>query len=86
MRSIRDNDIDLEQDELGRKFGGAVAASLCPAILDRDVAPIDLSEFAQPLHKSGDPKALDRRCARAQETDGRQLSRLLRSRRERPRC
>src|SRR5262249_12585761 len=40
---------------------------------------------AQPLHKSGDPLALDRRRARAQETDGRPHRRLLRARRERPR-
>src|SRR5262249_52323625 len=82
---IRDNDIDLEPDELGREFGGAVAASLRPAIVDRKVATLDPAEFAQPLHKSGDPMAVGRRRAGAQETDSRQLSRLLRPRRERPR-
>ena len=83
--AVRDNDIDLEPDELGRDLGEALVASLRPAILDRDGATLDPAEFAQPLHKSGDPLALGRRRARAQEPDGRQLSRLLRARRERPR-
>ena len=51
----RDDDIDLEPDELGRDLGEALAASLRPAILDRDGATLDPAEFAQPLHKSGDP-------------------------------
>src|SRR5262249_13713099 len=53
-------------------------------MLDRKVATLDPAEFAQLLHKSGDPLALDRRRARAQETDGRQLAGLLRARRKRP--
>ena len=57
----RDNDIDLEPDELGRDFGVALIAALCPAILNREVATLDPTEFAQPLHKSGNPLALDRR-------------------------
>ena len=52
---LRDDDIDLEPDELGRDLGVALAASLRPAILDRDGATLDPAEFAQPLHKSGDP-------------------------------
>ena len=82
--SRRDNDIDLEPNELGRDLGEALAASLRPAILDRDGATLDPAEFAQPLHKGGDPLARDRRRGRAQEPDGRQLRRLLRTRRERP--
>jgi hypothetical protein len=31
----RDNDIDLEPDELGRDLGGALLAALRPAIFDR---------------------------------------------------
>ena len=56
--SRRDDDIDLEPDELGRDLGEALAASLRPAILDRDGAALDPAEFAQPLHKSGGPWAL----------------------------
>ena len=62
----------------------ALAASLRPAILDRDGATLDPAELAQPLHKGGGPVAPVRSRARAQEADGRQLARLLRVRRERP--
>jgi hypothetical protein len=53
----RDDDINLEPDELGRDFGEALVASLRPAILDRDHATLDPAEFAQPPLKSGDPTA-----------------------------
>ena len=55
--SRRDDDIDLEPDELGRDLGEALVASLRPAIPDRDGATLDPAEFAQSLHKSGDPFA-----------------------------
>jgi hypothetical protein len=60
---IRDDDIDLEPNQLGGELGGAVAASLRPAILDRKVTPLNPAEFAQPLQKSGDPLTLHRRRA-----------------------
>src|SRR5262249_41064412 len=80
-----DDDIDLEPDELGRDLSETLGASLRPAILDRNGPILDPAEFAQPLHKCGDPRALRRRPGRAQEPNGRQLSRLLRARRRRPR-
>src|SRR5262249_53548963 len=64
--------------------GEALVASFPPAILDRDVATVDPAEFAQSLHKRRGPFASGRTCALAQETDGRQLARLLRARRQRP--
>src|SRR5262249_11845011 len=57
---------------------------LCPAILNREVATVDPSEFAEPLYKSGNPLAVYRRRGDAQEPDGRQFAWLLRPRRERP--
>src|SRR5262249_8020231 len=79
-----DDDIDLEPDELGGDLGKAFAASLCPAILDRDGAALDPAEFAQSLDESGGVLTLRRRCHRAQKTNRRQFARLLRSRPERP--
>src|SRR5262249_42292219 len=64
--------------------GGAIAASLRPAILDDEVATFDPAEYVQPLQKGGDPIAMGRKRSRAQEPDGRWLRRLLRARRERP--
>src|SRR5262249_7428957 len=61
-----------------------LGATLRPAILDRDSTTLDPAEFAQPLHEGGDPLALGCRRGRAQETDGRQHRRLLRTRSERP--
>ena len=71
-------------DELRCDLGEALIASLRPERLDRDSPTLDPTEFAQSLHKSGDPLAIDRRRGRAQEPDGRQLCRLLRTRSERP--
>src|SRR5262249_13700291 len=83
--SVRQNNIDLEPDELGRDFGEALGSSFRPTIFDRNVATLDPTEFAQSLHKSGSPLSLNRRRICAQEPTGRQLSHLLRPRRERPR-
>src|SRR5262249_22906079 len=82
---IGENDIDLKPDELGRDLGEALLASLGPAIFDRDGAILDPSELAEPLHKGGDPLALDRMSGWTQVPDGRQLPLLLRARGERPR-
>src|SRR5262249_28900973 len=66
-------------------LGEALLASLGPAIFDRDGAILDPSELAEPLHKGGDPLALDRMSGWTQVPDGRRVSRPLRARRERPR-
>jgi hypothetical protein len=54
----RDDDIDLAPDELSRDLGEALGASLRPAILDRDGTTLNPAEFAQPLHKGGNPLAM----------------------------
>src|SRR5262249_57373069 len=81
----RENDVDLESDELGGDLSIAFVALLRPSIFDRDGTALNPAEFPQALHKSGDPLARGRRRSRAQETDRRQLRRLLRPCRERPR-
>src|SRR5262245_57279653 len=80
-----DNNVDIEPDEFSRELGQALGASVCPAILDRDGAPFNPAKFVEPLHKSSGPRCPGRRRRRPQIADGRQLARLLRPRRERPR-
>ena len=79
-----DDDIDLEPHELGRDLGVTLAAALRPAIIDCEVVTLDPTEFAQSLHKSGGPRALDRGRVRTEVPHGRQLPRLLRTCRKRP--
>src|SRR5215475_10709635 len=82
---MRENDIDLEPDQFGGDLSETLAAALRPANLNRDVATFHPTEFAQPLHECGEPFTLDQGRGGAQESDGRQLHRLLRARREGPR-
>src|SRR5215472_13442878 len=72
----RDNDVDFAPDKLGRDLGEALAASLRPAILDRDGATLDPAKFAQALHKSGNPLAMGSRRTCDKEPNGRQFGRL----------
>src|SRR5262249_18025887 len=58
---------------------------LAPAIFDGNGAAFVPTKLVQSLHKRGDPFAARGKRALPQETDGRQLARLLRVRRERPR-
>jgi hypothetical protein len=61
--SRRNNDINLEPDELGRDLSEALATALRPAILDRNCAPLDPAKFLQPSYKRGNPLAVEgRRC------------------------
>src|SRR5262249_50044311 len=78
----RHNDIDLEPNELGRVFCVVLTTALCPTILDGDGATLNPAEFAQPLNKSGNPLALNRRVG-TQKPDGRRFTGLP-ARRERP--
>ena len=80
------NNIHFLLHELGNDLGGALAAALCPAKLDRDRTTFDPAEFPQSLHKSFGPSNLHRRRDCAQEANRRQLRRLLGTRRERPRA
>jgi hypothetical protein len=70
-RARRDDDFDLEADELFRDLGGTFSAPLRPTILDRNGAAFDPAELAQSLHKRGRPLDRDRSIGRAQDSDGR---------------
>jgi hypothetical protein len=78
--SKRDNDIDLEPNELGRELAEALRTSLRPTIVDRDVVTLGPAELAQPLRKGGEQFACGRRCAWDQEPDLPRLRRLHLSR------
>src|SRR5215470_2228899 len=69
--SPRHYDVDLKLDKLVRDFGIAFAATLRPAILDRNGATLDPAKFAQSLHESGIPLAVSRTLSCAEESDGR---------------
>ena len=51
---MRDDDIDLETDELGRQVEQPFTPALGPAFLDEDVLVLDVAELAQAV-----PKGLD---------------------------
>src|SRR5262249_3894530 len=84
---MRDNDIDIESDELSEDFGRALAAPFPPAIENGHVATFDPAELAQPLDESIGPLPLNRSRSRirAEKSDRGQGCRLLRARGERPR-
>src|SRR5262249_31037391 len=84
--SPRDNDIYLEPGELGGYLCEPTGASVGPAIVDRNGAILNPTEFAQSLYETATPMPPSRRRGRSKKSDGRQFARLLRARRERPRC
>ncbi len=84
--SAGDNDVHLEPRQLGGQLRRALGASLRPAILDRDGAPVGPAEFVQPLHESRSPRCPGGGGSGPQITDGRELRRLLCACRERPSC
>src|SRR5262249_46267498 len=73
----RDDNIDLSLNKFARKLSVAIIAPLRPAIFDRDIAPIDPVEFAQPILKRSDVRAPDCRRSRAEEADRCRGARLL---------
>jgi hypothetical protein len=76
--------VNLEPNEISKEFPGGFRASLCPAILDRNIATFEPSEFARPAQKWSSSGVFSSRPAEAQKADGQQLSWLLCPRRQRP--
>jgi hypothetical protein len=74
--SVRDNNVCLQADKLGRELDVALGTSLRPAIFNRDSATFDPAEFTQSLHKSSGPQTPENRI-HAQDADGRQFACLL---------
>jgi hypothetical protein len=61
----RDNDIDLEPHQIGRKFIEAIEFSLGIFFLDEDVLSLRVSELAQTLSQSLDASRV---CGRGSST------------------
>src|SRR5262245_10607059 len=80
-----DNYVHLQTDKFCRDFCITLGATLRPAILDSDVTVLDPAQFAQMRDKGGRPWTEGRTIC-AQESYGRQLSRLLRARPDWPCC
>src|SRR5262249_5562826 len=83
-RKPSDDDIDLETNQLSCQFGKSVDLSLRRPKLKSNVLPLDIPQIAQALPKLP-PKFFRAYVANNQRADSRHL-RLLRARRERPRC
>src|SRR4029077_4615085 len=83
--SHRDNDADLEPDELVCDCRETFTAPLSPAILYRNGTALHPAEFPEPVHKGGGPASPVRCGTGPQEADSRHFALLLRARREWPR-
>src|SRR5205823_1908924 len=86
LARICDDHVNFEPHEFRRDLGRTVVTAFRPAHIDLYVAAFDPAKFAQPRHKGGDPYVGSCRRASAEETNSGEARRLLRPRRERPRC
>src|SRR5215468_10760402 len=77
----RKDHVHLEPNELSQECSGGFRTSIFPAKLDQNIAIFDPAEFAQPAEKRNGKV---RPAAGAKKADGRQLSSLLRPRRQWP--
>jgi hypothetical protein len=49
LRRLRDDDVNLELDQLCRKIGEPVKVPFRESVLDEDVLFLDIANLAQPL-------------------------------------
>src|SRR5262249_36401424 len=68
----------------GREIRQSIVLVFRPAILDRHTLPVDVAAFAHALPERGNQACPVGRRRAAEESDDRQLRRLLRARREWP--
>jgi hypothetical protein len=86
LRNHRNNDVNLELDQLCRKISEPVEFPFRESVLDDDVLSLDIAKLAQPLPESLVAGQEPSGCrARRQVTYPGDLARLLRARRQRPR-
>ena len=82
-RGCRENDVDIDANQLGRTFVQLVDR-FRPAELDDDGLALDITELVQARPQCVDPARPSESSTETQETDASELRRLLRSRGERP--
>src|SRR5262249_10648946 len=83
-RRRREDDVDIHADQFGREFRQLLDA-FRPAELNDNVLALDVAVIAQSRPQRLDPTCRSRSGGETQEPDARDLRRLLRTRRERPR-
>src|SRR5262245_22925966 len=83
-RRLREDNVNIDADELGREACELVDI-LCPSKLQDDVLAVDVAELPQSAAQGLQPARLGRRRGKTKEADARDR-RLLRPRRQRPRC
>jgi hypothetical protein len=79
------NHSHLTVNQIGRKSRQSIVLTLCPSIFDCDILPLDVAGFSQASVKGGDC-VTERSWRGATYEPNHWHCRLLRARRERPRC
>src|SRR5262245_31638947 len=82
---MRSDHRHLTAYQIGCEVGQSLDLVLRPAILDHDILALDVAGFTNPLPEGGQITCTIGKRRTAEETDHRHR-RLLRARRERPRC
>src|SRR5262245_40687838 len=82
---MRSDHCYLTPDQIGCEVWQSIGLGLRPAILDRHVLALGITGSTNALPECGHKICTISRLRDAEEPDGRQLSRLLPARRERPR-
>src|SRR5262249_41351228 len=77
---LRNNRIDFDLHQFGRKLGESVCVPFPITKFDRDGATLDPTEFAQSLQESANSLALSRCSGSYDKPQARQLRRLLSAR------
>jgi hypothetical protein len=85
LAAYRNNDRHLTMDQVGGESREPIVLSVSPAILDRNVLALNVAGLLQTLKERADRSSNGGRRKAAEEPDHRHC-RLLRTRREWPRC
>jgi hypothetical protein len=73
-----DDDVDLDAHELGHEIRKPIRSAFRPPMLDRDVPPLHIPQFAEPFSEGLERKRWPGRGPGAEHPDPIDLARLLR--------